>query len=115
MPPPAGRDSCRSRGRWRARDVGVAASVDDAAIEATDVWVVMIECPLTDRGTPTGDELTDLAQFQFVGHVRQTAICVHCREAHTWTRRDAWIERHTRPRVPGVWPPGASPAADAES
>jgi hypothetical protein len=76
-----------------------------------DVYVVVIQCPNTGKATRTGHEIEDMDQFKYVGLLPETTACVHCNETHTWTSKDAWIERHnaSRVHVPPAWSPKTKP------
>ena len=65
----------------------------------TDVYYVVIKCPVTGRATRTGVELPDLAGFRYVGLNPEPCPCQHCGESHVWTNKDAWPERHQASRV----------------
>lgn len=64
-----------------------------------DIYYVVIECPNTGRATRTGLELSELAAFDFVALLPQTCTCQQCHETHTWSRKDAWLERHPASRL----------------
>jgi hypothetical protein len=64
-----------------------------------DIYYVVIKCPNTGRGTRTGLELSEFSAFEFVGLMPQTIDCQHCNARHTWTKKDAWMERHGASRV----------------
>ena len=66
---------------------------------AVDIYFVVVACPNTGRATRTGVELTDLAEFAFVGLLPESFDCQHCHESHTWSHKDAWIERHQGSRL----------------
>jgi len=72
---------------------------------AVDIYFVVVACPNTGRAARTGVELTDLSEFAFVGLLPASFACQHCHELHTWSNKDAWIERqqasrlHIRPAV----------------
>ena len=61
-----------------------------------NVW---IKCRTTGKATRTGCELDDIGSFKFTGLLPVTSACEHCHEAHTWTQKDAWIQRHRASRV----------------
>jgi hypothetical protein len=64
-----------------------------------DVYAAVIECPNTGKATRTGHDLSDLAQFIYLGLLPETVYCSHCGDAHTWTNRDAWLQRQDACRV----------------
>ena len=64
-----------------------------------DVCFVVIQCPNTGKATRTGLELPDISGFTFMGLAPISSTCEHCPEAHTWTQKDAWIERRDASRV----------------
>lgn len=64
-----------------------------------DVYQVVIECPNTGKATRTGLELSDIATFAFVGLLPESCQCQHCHEAHVWSQKDAWVERHGGSRI----------------
>jgi hypothetical protein len=64
-----------------------------------DVYFVVIECPNTGKAVRTGIEIGEVDAFRFVGLIPQSCACPHCPERHTWTQRDAWIERQQASRV----------------
>ena len=77
---------------------------------AVDIYFVVVACPNTGRAARTGVELTDLAEFPFTGLLPDSFACGHCHESHTWSQKDAWIERgqasrlHVRPAIGGQKP-----------
>ena len=64
-----------------------------------DVYYVVIECPNTGKASRTGRELGDVKDFRFIGLLPETCPCEHCHEAHTWSQKDAWIQRQDASRV----------------
>jgi hypothetical protein len=76
-----------------------------------DDYFVMIKCPNTGKGVRTGVELPDMASFQFVGLLPEEVACPHCPEIHTWSNKDAWMERHGASRV-HVRPAIANPRSE---
>lgn len=64
-----------------------------------EVYAVVIACPNTGKSTRTGHDLSDIAQFKYVGLLPETVQCSHCNDAHTWSNQDAWIERKDASRV----------------
>ena len=64
-----------------------------------DVYFIVIECPKTGRATRTGCEIGDISAFKFMGLAPVDSACEHCTEVHTWTQKDAWIERRDASRV----------------
>lgn len=80
----------------------------------TDVYYVVIKCPVNGKATRTGVELPDLAGFRFVGLSPEACPCEQCGDTHVWTNKDAWPERRQASRVhvriagPRPTPPAAS-------
>lgn len=64
-----------------------------------DIYFVVIACPNTGRAARTGVELTDLSEFAFAGLMPQRFACQHCSETHSWSNKDAWIEKHEASRL----------------
>lgn len=64
-----------------------------------DIYYVVIACPNTGRAARTGVELTSIEQFAFAGLLPEQFACQHCYESHTWSHKDAWIERHQASRL----------------
>jgi hypothetical protein len=71
----------------------------DREARAVDVYFVVIECPNTGKATRTGVELPDISGFKFMGLSPVNSACEHCPEVHTWTQKDAWVERRDASRV----------------
>jgi hypothetical protein len=63
---------------------------------------VMIKCPNTGQGIPTGIE-TESISFNQLPNVTASTQCAVCGEMHAWTKRDAWLVRFPAPyQQPGV-------------
>jgi hypothetical protein len=64
-----------------------------------DVYFVVIQCPNTGKATRTGVELPDISAFKFIALAPVSSACDQCSEVHTWSQKDAWIERRDASRV----------------
>jgi hypothetical protein len=64
---------------------------EDVKTETPRLHRVMIRCPESGEGVPTGMRI-DPASFKTSTLRAQTFMCPHCFHEHTWSKDDAWTQ-----------------------